>query len=457
VTFRRHALLVAVLLLIALTVTGCRSSEVELQRHELLFCADQAVFLASIKPDGSAQIASILDLPEDSTCPAWSPDGQLALMYRFRDTKPTIQDSLSLIERNSGAVHRHYDLGPRDTEWSFRWLPDGVSLLFISARDYQGDQNYCDAFTARTMAGIECWQSLADIYLADIRLPDAAISFQRLTTSPTNRCDLAWSADGRKIAHTRGSTCEGGLVEPGEIEVLDLQTRDLATLMHGTTDDPNPSTINYSPMWSPDGETVLYSTWWVDEHREQLLVTDVESWETRSASPKGILEGYWSPDGSKVVWRTEHTLGITDLSTGESQEYQIPKNAQLHVGPSGWSADSLRFVWAQQTDQPDGSGLFILDIEAAEITTLASSVWEDVTWSPDGDWLAVSVITPVERDICRHGYQIEIHIAKPDGTNLHSITGGQQMCAVQRPPTSWMGYPDRHAAMDVHWLLSPAP
>jgi Tol biopolymer transport system component len=363
----RHFLLFTVLLLSVLMVAGCWSSERELQGHELLFCADQAVFLASIKPDGSAYLDRILDLPEDSTCPTWSPDGQLALMYRFRDQKPIIQDSLSLIERNSGAVHRLYDLAPRDAEWSFRWSPDGVSLLLISARDYRGDENYCDAFTARTMAGTECWQSLADIYLADIRLPDTAVSFQRITTLPTNRCDLAWSPNGCEVAHTRGNNCQGGLVEPGDIDVLDLQTGDLATLMHGTTDDPDPSTINYFPKWSPDAKMVLYSTWWVDKHTEQLLVTDLESWETRPASPEGILQGWWSPDGTKVAWWTEHTLGVTDLSSGESQEHPIPKNAQWYPGASGWSADSLRFAWAQQSDQPDESGLFILDIERRQL------------------------------------------------------------------------------------------
>ena len=109
-----HAAHLVLALLLVLAVTGCQTAEVEPPTYELFFCADHAVHLASIEPDGTVQVGRVLDLPEDSVCPMWSPDGRLALLYRFRDERPIIRDSLNLIERSNGIVHELYDLGPRD-------------------------------------------------------------------------------------------------------------------------------------------------------------------------------------------------------------------------------------------------------------------------------------------------------------------------------------------------------
>jgi len=116
--------------------------------------------------------------------------------------------------------------------------------------------------------------------------------------------------------------------------------------------------------------------------------------------------------------------------------------------PESWSPDSQRFAWIQCHSERDG--LYVLDLDTAQITPLSDLVPESFAWSTDGNWLAFSTRTPVENDVCKD--RIDIHIVKADGTNLRNITEGQSMCALPHGPAGWMGYRYYGIAGDVQWV-----
>ncbi len=414
--------------------------------YELLFCAEQGVYALSRASDGQVSPHKILDLPEGSTCPVWSPDGKLALLYRFRETGPVIEDSLSLIEQQSGAIHEIYRFGPRDTEWAIRWLPDGISLLLNSARDYQGT-GICNSFlTDRTINGTDCWNGFADIYKVDIHLHGAPIRFERLTASPSPRCDLAWSPDGRTVAYTHGG-CGGSASEPASINVLDLETHGLTKLVDGTTDAGRQ--VNASPHWAPSGKKISFTSLLMYEGGK-LFLADVKSLDMRQIASENAWGGYWSPDSQKIAWwrNSDGTFGLTNTESGNSQEWRSSKETEYYSGSYGWSPDSQHFVWSERAIYGDEKAFRMVDLTSGKIDTITTLLIDSFAWSPDSAWLAFSVHTPIDRDKCK--FQNDIYIVKSDGTGLHSITEGQQLSALECSPGGWRGY---HKILgDVQWV-----
>lgn len=200
-----------------LIITGCQADPSQPTVYDLVFCAEKAVYAASLETATDVPIQKIVTLPNDATCPLWSPDGQYALLYRFKRADYSIDDSLSLIERANDSTREIYHFGPRDTEWAVRWLSDGLSLSLMSARDYQSPsgEDACARFVRGAGGDGNCWAWYADLYLGKMRFSDDAVEPTRISTGLATEpiCDLAWSPSGLKIAFTLGSGCSYPVTE----------------------------------------------------------------------------------------------------------------------------------------------------------------------------------------------------------------------------------------------------
>jgi Tol biopolymer transport system component len=342
-----------------------------------------------------------------------------------------------------------YRFGPRDGDWAIRWQPDGIALLLVSARDYHEKNKCSELFTARSINGMDCWSYYADVYLGDIH-PEAPISFKRLTTtsSPSFKCELAWSPNGQQIAYARAVACSengptSGLIDGG-IDILDLQTLDVKTLT-----DPEIGGLYQSNaflQWSPSGDSVLFDALWMPDEgpgKHRMLVGNVKSTETRALTPEGARIGYWSPDGKKIVWEKDgSTLGITDVKSTQSQELQSLKDHNHIINSHGWSPDSRYYVWYEWADGGKGQAFRVFDVTAGKIATLLADMsvhsW---AWSPDGKWLAFSVRDP-----------FNLYIVKPDGTDLRNLTEGKGLIAMRNDPNGWGSGWYRDNAGDVQWV-----
>jgi len=443
-------------LLLLAGLAGCQPPRAESETYELLFCADGAVYSALLASNNGVTLNKLLDLPPDSTCPIWSRDGKLALLYRFKQAGLTVEDSLSLIERQSGIIKEVYHFEPRDAEWTIRWLPDGISFLIASARDYHGVEGCSKLFTQRSFNGTDCWSGYADLYSMDVRLQDAPDHFERLTDSPSPRCDLTWSSDGRKVVYSRGDICKEGVGNSSSIEILSRETSVTLPLVDGTsgTADPSAVNLNSAPQWSPNGEEVSFTRFQSasgSPPTHQLLIANVASSGTHPISPDAVY-GYWSPDGKKIVWWRDNfeTLGVTDLESSDTQTWSLSKDRVYIMSPLGWSPNGQYFAWTERGEGGNEKAVRILDLASANLTTLSTSFAHSVAWSWDSNWLAFSVRTPIEPNTCKH--RIEIYIVKPDGTGLRNVTDGQQRSALPCGPTGWGWKWYQDTISDVQWV-----
>lgn len=170
-----------------------------------------------------------------------------------------------------------------------------------------------------------------------------------------------WITGRRGIAQTRVLYVHGG-----RIRVIDSD---------GENDRPvTEPGLSLSPAWSPDGRSVVYSTF--TDRGSQIAVADLETRRSRllSATPTGLnITPVFTPDGSRVVYSTGYEKGtnlvIADLRSG------LPA-VPLTVGDRGENASP--------TFSPDGR----------RIGFLSSRARYPQIYSIDTDGTDIELVTP---------------------------------------------------------------
>ena len=146
-------------------------------------------------------------------------------------------------------------------------------------------------------------------------------------------------------------------------------------------------TINLSPTWSPDGKSILYSSF--KDRNQTLFLFELYSGKEIKFTPRGggrYLSGRFSPDGQSIVATLERN-GSTNLylldRTG-NQIRQLTNNSGIDVSPA-WSPDGKQIVFV--SDRTGSPQLYIMDAAGgnARRLTYSGSYNTSPEWSPRGD------------------------------------------------------------------------
>jgi hypothetical protein len=213
---------------------------------------------------------------------------------------------------------------------------------------------------------------------------------------------IAWSPDGRRIAFTRWLTPQGRRDET-DIFVADADGSNVRRLTHSKQAD--------DPVWSPDGETIVFSQ---DE-----------------GPPASEFTGLWT----------------VDADGGEPREL-IPAEPRRVDVPSSFSPDgrTLAFTRVVAPDAgtagrlPATPAVYLLDVASGEERLLAEHSAE-AAFSPDGRRIAfVSVRDRLGERVVeeRQRYGNELYVMDADGGNVRRLT--RTLNLTERAP-SWS--PDR--------------
>jgi TolB protein len=151
----------------------------------------------------------------------------------------------------------------------------------------------------------------------------------------------------------------------------------------------NNHTINLSPSWSPDGRSVLYSSF--KDKNQTLYAFELYSGKEIKFSPRAgrYLGGKISPDGQSVA-ATLEVAGNTNLyllDRSGNVVRRLTDDPGIEVSPS-WSPDGQQLVFV--SDRSGSPQIYILDLASGKTRrlTYSGSYNTSPDWSPKGDRIA---------------------------------------------------------------------
>jgi TolB protein len=171
-------------------------------------------------PDGS-NLRKLADSHDRVGWPIWSPDGSYIAYYADKD--------IYIMLPNGEGKTRITDGDAREEAVS--WSPDSSCIAYTSTNE--SNQN---------------------IHIVNI---DGSSNVQ-LTHNEEDDFSPAWSPDGSRIAYTAVYTKFDPKLHFYRIEVLDLNSREIKTVL-STKPSPNPYDWQgyFYPVWSPDGKWMI--------------------------------------------------------------------------------------------------------------------------------------------------------------------------------------------------------
>lgn len=290
------------------------------------------------------------------------------------------------------------------------WSPDGTKIAFVSSRSVDG--------------------SNANIYTDNIWVVNADGSGLKPVTKLTHaKSDQpAWSPDGRKIAFRSRRALNGSDAVEGDVTdniwVMNSDGSSPTPLTHLTYGGHGDLEFNWNPMWSPDGNRLVFAStqpfsdrtlwlrdpndpnhynweaWW-DHHNRCIWavngdgsnVTPLEK-TLYGTTGGGSSNPVWSPDGTKIIFSSDRRLDGDKPDDSHSPVNIWIVNADgssitaltRHTDWAGsfnpvWSPDGTRIafeacnIWVMKADGSD----------AAPVTRLTRACSKRPKWRPQGD------------------------------------------------------------------------
>jgi Tol biopolymer transport system component len=160
--------------------------------------------------------------------------------------------------------------------------------------------------------------------------------------------------------------------------------------------------------WSPDGRSLLMEedvlvAVPVDGSKKQRLH------ESLGDFPFGAT---WSPDGSTIAFdlatggARDSNIDIYTLDVDSGDVTRLTRHPKRQMY-AAWSPDSSRLAFARLGTR---GGVYVMNADGTERQRVLGGVHGELSWSPDGEWLAVN------------GSDEDIWILHPDGTEIANIT-----------------------------------
>jgi len=190
-----------------------------------------------------------------------------------------------------------------------------------------------------------------------------------LTSGTRQSFEPNWSPDCQSLVYTSGN---GG---NDDFEIYTMQAdgqNARKVLSHPIVDD-------WSPMWSPQGDTIAY----VNNAKGRLNVCFVSiEGEQKGCLPRGEYDNAfpaWSPDGSKILFASDRdghwNLYLATVGQ-ESRPVQLSKNTYKNIQPS-FSPDGRSIAFASK--RMENYDIFVINADGSHERQLTTDPADDVT------------------------------------------------------------------------------
>jgi len=185
-------------------------------------------------------------LEGSSTGQDWSPDGKWISFLASRDKG----QQLYLISPKGGEAFKYTD--HKEGINSYRWSPDGKRIAFTSTEPRSKESEVREKQYGRFEVEDSEYR-LSHLWVIE-GYPDQKLEPRRLISGDEYTVgSFRWSPDGTKIAFDHRPDPLINSNSKTDISILDVASGDITPLVKQSGSDS-------SPMWSPDGSWILFST-----------------------------------------------------------------------------------------------------------------------------------------------------------------------------------------------------
>jgi Tol biopolymer transport system component len=260
------------------------------------------------------------------------------------------------------------------------WAPDGSSLMLTRGIE--------DPNTESLYGRFELWSLALD--------SEGAVRRVASGLAPS------WSSDGSSVAYIRSENGAGSVViadRTGGHERVLVKSAEF-------------------PIWSPSGSPILYNP----AGKQVTWAVEPDGSATRKLFDGANAE--WSPDGSKIAYvgkcaGSDYALCV--VAADGSGTHQVAKFEW--VGGFAWSPDGTTIAVVDVTYDHDTAGdLYVVRVNGAGLTRIASDVVGYPSWSPDGTRIAIAKLAGSGEDVRQNS--ASIFTIKPDGSDPQRVTDG---------------------------------
>jgi TolB protein len=163
---------------------------------------------------------------------------------------------------------------------------------------------------------------------------------ERLTDRQHRFIHPNWSADSKQLIFCSDDDLRPPKKNASEIYVLELETRQLKTVISGGT--------NTYPSWSPDGKKIVFRKM-LGEMNSEVFVANSDGSDQRNLTSHPAFDGWpaWSPDGSQIAFASNRRSNYQIyVMNADGSNVRLLANTDGRATEPRWSPDGRKIYFS---------------------------------------------------------------------------------------------------------------